>query len=283
MSPPVDYKITMEDRVKETMQRGTLDGFLSPGNSLACGELLAHPRTAACSSDPEGPVRWKGRGYRGITRPLRALFYPDYEEPLKRRHGRSSLAVGTRVHRHLYHKLTCLKGCRCKKKRHESDCVRRCKCAARPRGLHPYAKQALAKLRELEMVPMGCEVPLVSPSANVATRLDMICVRWSGPRARSVIVSVKTGYPAGSYDVDANDRTLARPFGSVPSTPKNHNQLQGTCELAILGRDYDIHFDDYVVLYLGHDERGAAKAEQLEPWAKSEKAQDAVLGALKQK
>lgn len=262
------------------MQRGSIDCFLPPGNQLACRELARHPRTEACSSDPEGPVRWKGRGYRGITRPLRSLFYPDYVGVVKHRHGRSSVDVGTRVHRHIYHKVECLGKCDCKK-RHKPACLKRCKCSKRPRGTHPYAKQAFAKLRELEMVPVACEVPIVSPGSNVATRLDMICVRFSGPRARSAIVSVKTGYPAGSYDANPLGQRLASPFGSVLSTPKNHNQLQGTCELAILERDYGIRFDDYVLLYLGHDEKGRAKAEHLEPWARTEKARNAVLDAMK--
>lgn len=217
------------------MERATLDRYTNHKNhpdSLV--KLLNHKLAKTIvDDDPEGPVHWKRkrdgsvRTYEGITRPLMRLFYPTFKGISKNRTGRSSRTIGSRVHRQLFHTI---------------ECKRRgmCLCKTKTRKLNKYTVQALDKLKELDLTPECAEIPIVSHSSRTATRIDMICTRWKGSQGleRSVIVSIKTGYHCGGFDVDKLNQILESPLAHVRSTPRNHNQLQACCELAIIREDY---------------------------------------------
>lgn len=256
------------------MERYCAKGF-HPTSSQS---LINHERNNKVLPCPEGPVKWpiwKGKkrtemSYRGVTRTLKNLFYPDTSTAAvskKRRFGTSSMKTGSTVHRHLYHHFSC------KKKR-------LCYCKTKSRKkLTPYAVQAIKKLNEMCITIEDAEVPVISHSTRLATRLDLVGTRWKGePGERSVIISIKTGYafPGDKGELEGN--VMEKPFDEIPNTFANQNQLQGVCEVALLRNDYKIEFDDYLLLYLG---KPNATVKRLEQWAKSKKSMDSMMTVLK--
>lgn len=247
--------------------------------------LVNHERNNKVLPCPEGPVKWpvwKGKkqtnmSYRGVTHTLKPLFYPDVaglrtrgEGVTKKnnRFGTSSMKTGSTVHRHLYHHFSCRRKGRC-----------HCKTKSRKK-LTKYAAQAVAKLAEMRLTVEDAEIPVISHSARLATRLDLVGTRWKGKKnARSAVVSIKTGYAFPGDRGEREEPFLRPPFEKVPNTFENQNQLQGACEVAMLRSDYGIEFDDYFVLYLG---RGPSPiVERLKPWAKSEKTAKKMMQVLK--
>jgi hypothetical protein len=248
-----------------------MDRFCSKGtfpNSPAL--LVDHEKNTEIHPCPEGPVKWtiwnkgkkKDMSYRGVTRTLKDLFFPDTRAAVqkKRRFGTSSKKTGSVVHRHLYHHFSCKqKGlCYCKTKSRKK--------------LTQYATLAIKKLAQMKITVEGAEVPVVSHSTRIATRLDLVGTRWRNePGERSVIISIKTGYAFPGDKGECEENFLRSPFHEIPNTFANQNQLQGICEKALLRTDYGIEFDDYFLFYLGKQNgKAECKVERLLPWAKRE-------------
>lgn len=260
-------------------QEKRMERYCAKGNHPNSAQnLINHERNNKVLPCPEGPVKWpiwKGKkrtemSYRGVTRTLKNLFYPDISTAAvskKRRFGTSSMKTGSTVHRHLYHHFSC------KKKR-------LCYCKTKSRKtLTPYATQAIKKLNEMKITVEDAEVPVISHSTRMATRLDLVGTRWKGETGeRSVIISIKTGYafPGDKGELEGN--VMEHPFDKIPNTFANQNQLQGACEVAMLKNDYRIEFDDYYLLYLG---KPKATVERLEKWAKSETTVNTMMTVLK--
>ncbi len=263
------------------MLKESLDRYFHPpreeqprrgGDALVA--LRQHATTQRLSRGM-GPVRENGRHpMKGLTRPLRKCFFPRYLGVQKRKSKGSTRAVGDRVHAQIHHRIECMR-----RGRPKEDC----QCEKRPRSnrWHRFTKQAFAVFDRLDLTPIAAEVPIISKRGAFATRLDVIAYRWMDDRAkrRSVIISIKTGYTTGRA-VNRTGQNMEGPLNAVASTPENHNQLQAMCEMHTLEEEYDIHFDDYILLYLGQNTPEGYHTERLSPWTRSKSLRRKVFEQL---
>ncbi len=201
----------------------------------------------------DGPVTRDGHPLSGVTRPIRSRYVPALPEP-KRKRGGSSLKIGERVHRQLFHRISCKKG-KC-----------RCPSGTRPGRMHRFAKQALALLEKARLTPVGAEVPVAF--RNLGTRLDIVAL---GPSGRSTCISVKTGYRS---DVDLGLKLRGR-FSDKPYHGRNLDAIQAAAERAILRRGHGVRVDDYLILELPE---GVLK--KAPDWTANEALQDGLLRDL---
>ena len=114
----------------------------------------------------EGPVAWKRKDgkvipYPGITAKIKKKLYPKYKSGI----GTSDRHTGTRVHRQIYHSI---------------ECKDECKCDVKTRKYNKMVKQAYSLMKHHHLEPIASEVPLISHTMHVATRLDLVCryVYW---------------------------------------------------------------------------------------------------------
>jgi len=194
------------------------------------------------------------RYYPGITRTIKKKYFADFKYPTRRTRVKasSSISTGTRVHRQIHHIYSCLKKKTCD-----------CKTKTNLKRLHACTKAVQEFLLDMEIVPDSTEYPIVSPTLKLATSLDMIGTRWPNTQnARSVIISLKTGYSAG-YDANSSGQKLSKPLETYESTSQHHNQLQAIVEYEILANDYGIEFDDYYIVYLKQTKDAAYNVEVL--------------------
>ena len=264
------------------MQRDSIHRYFSKNehgddNDKHVEKLVDHPRTKKIRFDrKKKKFVYDGRLVDGITRPIKDTFFSDYAGIEKRRNGRSSVQVGTRVHRQIHHMIRCeglWNG-------HSKTCD--CEIKTNPKRLHKYTNKLMDTLRDLDLTPFASEIPVFSSIANVCTQLDMVCYRWwkDPDRRRSVVISLKTGYASG-HDRTPSGETMRGPLARVESCPKNHNQVQGACERFILKDEYDIPFDDYFIIYLGHGQEGNdVLIENLTHWATNDDTCRLILKEL---
>jgi len=127
---------------------------------------------------------------------MKSTFFPDYRE-VKKRSGTSSKKIGDMVHRQLFHAIECVKNGR--------ECT--CLIKTSMSRLHRFTKQAITKLKELQIEITNAEVPILCRGANVCTHLDMIGRRKCG---NNVIISTKTGY-ATTFDQNPLKQRMKKP------------------------------------------------------------------------
>ena len=203
------------------------------------------------------PIRMKG-----ITMLTKSRFYPYYS-PIRNKKGVSSKQTGTRVHRQIYHMIECVK-----KRKGECICVGVKTSANR---LHRWTQQALDQFSTLEIEPDACEIPIMCLHANKCTAIDVIGTMCRGkPSEKSVHISIKTGYQK-DYDTNSQSSRMREPLGKVLSSPQNHNLLQLLIEKMILEKEYQIIFDEYIIIYLGHYDFDKPRVEYLKEsiWCKN--------------
>ena len=259
------------------MLKESLDRYFrapAPRAHDAVAALREHATTQRLSQGV-GPVREQGRHpMKGLTRPLRERFFPHYVGVQKRKSKGSSRVVGDKVHAQIHHRIECMR---------PGNTKEDCRCATKPRRnrWHRFTKQAFDVFARLELTPAAAEVPILSKRGGFATRLDVIAYRWKGDpvKQRSVILSIKTGYTTGRA-VNRHGQTMEAPLHEVPCTPENHNQLQALCEMHTLETEYDIHFDDYILLYLGQNNRLGYHTEGLRPWTRAKSLRNKVFERL---
>ena len=234
---------------------------LDPRKEDAVQRLLRHPRNKHISQDEHTHAFWIDKRIRlgGLTRRLKARYYPDWEPPRRiRRAGQSGRVRGDVVHRQLFHMVHCVprNQCTCVGLKRRTMAIRQNK----------YTKQVLECLREEGIRLVDGEVPVYCIRGRWATRVDFIGYRERpGMPRRSVLVSLKTGY----YWYRKRERRhhgqvyLCAPYGHLPATPHWQHQLQLQAEHRLLRTEYDVHFDEAIVLYVGADKD--AKRAILEP------------------
>jgi hypothetical protein len=230
--------------------------------------LIDDPRTKGICGCKEGFV-FGGKIYPGLTKRLKTIFHPESKVERKASSDPgSSIKNGTRVHRLLYHHYHCNQSEYC-------DC-----------GLlhadqkNPFVENAKKLIESEKLTVVDCEIPIYSASASLCTCLDMIGYRNKGSVAeKSVIISIKTGYGSG-YDRDAKGWKMHAPFKDIKSSSKQHNQLQGFAEYNILKRDYNLCFDEYLILYLSKDESNC-RVEISESWWRSKPTEDDFFARMK--
>lgn len=224
----------------------------SEGYPKLVQSLLEHKRTRGITREGHAYV-YRGRKMGGLTRRMRSRFFPHYKGIEKHRTGRSGRQNGTRVHRQIYHMIECVR-------RKDGKCD--CKIKTNPKRLNALTRQAMSKMKELGIEPVASEVNILCRKAGIGTSLDVIGVRWS---KRSAIVSIKTGYICG-HDRDLTGQSMLKPLDAISCSEQNQNCLQGMLESVILEKEYGMPFDDYIIIYLGHGEKGEASVEYLPRW-----------------
>ena len=193
----------------------------------------------------------------GITRMLKKIFYSNYKPIKSKRSKRSNIDIGNKVHRQIYHMVHCLQN------QNKCNCTIRTSC----KKLHKYTLQALQVFKDLEFTCKASEVPIISEENKICTQIDLLGYRWYEQKnERSVHISIKTGY-GPNYDINRLEQYLSSPLQEVLSTPRNHNRLQLLCERLILEKEYNIYFDDYIIIYLGQGiTQTLTKIDDLDEW-----------------
>lgn len=191
----------------------------------------------------------------GITKRLKKKVVPPTYSYRNRRADASSRDVGSRIHRHIFHQVVCLK---------EGEC----KCGkVKTRGINKYAKQGLAILRKNNLEPIASEVPIFSYTPAVGTRLDMICEHTH--TKKQYVISLKTGTQHRSPPRKGKKEEMClKPLDFMKCDPMNLAQLQGCMEIELL-KQYDLYYPSdygYYIMFVGNNPciRG------LSPWFEKE-------------
>lgn len=87
--------------------------------------------------------------------------------------------------------------------------------------LHPLTRRILERLVELKWHPITCQLPVSSKSGRIATLVDMLCFDLTTKRL--VVVEAKTGFR--TYYERSNAK-LKAPFDDNLNSPRNQHQLQ---------------------------------------------------------
>jgi hypothetical protein len=246
--------------------------------------LLEHPRTARLSLSPldgggeEGRENhYHGRTFvyrtcegggqdirlQGLTNRLRQRFYPDYRAPQKKHGHGSSTAAGSAVHRQLEHLVNCKREGTCHCGLQKVTKKNPTRTYQEPPRKSERTEVALRVLASHGLEPVASEVPLAHLRSRLGTSVDLLCLVKPLPSVlpkveppspqeppATVLVSLKTGYAKG-YNVCRKQQRLGTPLDDVPSTPRNHHQLQVMCEGLLMEREYGAAPDASFVLYLG--------------------------------
>lgn len=181
------------------------------------------------------------RRYRGSLKLLKAAFYPSYTAPKVRRNEDSSKAKGTLIHRHIAHRVNCVR-----------DKV--CSCIGKKTNTKRINKVALAIIEELEknqgITLERAELPVLHNRLNFGTQIDLVGIRHKGTTyENSVLISVKTGYKKHFKRKPANGRKLKEPFDFLYDTPLSHHQVQVLVEYLLSYHEYNYKFDECLIIY----------------------------------
>jgi len=114
----------------------------------------------------------------------------------------------------------------------ECDRKGKCLCDVKFRGYNKMIIHAIRCLKKNNLKPIASEVPVLAGGYRIATALDMICESTDINPPVHTIISVKTG---GSQEWRAFQH-FNPPLDFIDLNPKNINQLQSACELALLRR-----------------------------------------------
>ena len=251
------------------MTQATIRNMVQKNRIDPVKELLKDYRTTSILGCERGFIH-KGKLYKGLTRKLKKAFHPQSKISVKNRiktPSGSSIENGTRVHRLLYHHFHCKKSEYC-------DCG-----ISQPNRKNEFVENAKKKLIEEKIDIEECEIPILSEKLSIATCLDMIgYISKNTKGQKSVIISIKTGYGPG-YNRDSEGWNMQFPFKDLKSCSKEHNQLQGFAESEILHKDYNLKFDEYLILYLSKDLKDC-KIERSEDWWNKKSIQEDFYNCL---
>jgi len=199
-----------------------------------------------------------GVAVRGITRPLKEVFYPHHRV-VRRRRGNSSAAIGTRVHKEV-EDLT--NGNEVKRK-------------------HRYTVQIEHYLAKNSLYPVASEAPILSFKGRYLTHADLICVfvRPVDGVKEIVVISLKTGYNNGIK----NSKNFCRgdPCRRLPNSYATHHALQLACEVHTMRYEYHIAVSRAYILYVGFGPQKKTAVATLPAWGTDKVFMDKVHAALK--
>lgn len=198
-----------------------------------------------------------GVAVRGITRPLKEVFYPHHRV-VRRKRGNSSASIGTRVHKEI-EDLT--NGLEVKRK-------------------HRYTLAIEHYLAKHELCPVASEAPLLSFKGRYLTHVDLICtyIRPIDKVKELVVVSLKTGYNDGVK----NSRNFCRGVcKTLPNSFATHHALQLACEVYTMRYEYHIPVSRAIILYVGFGRKKKTAVSKLPTWANDKPFMDSVHRALK--
>lgn len=181
----------------------------------------------------------------GVCSTVKHAFTDPHARPIAppgRKKGLSSRALGTLIHRHIFHQTECLraKSCFCPCKTHDIP--------------NAQAAQLLQVIKDKGWAPVRCELGVMAPEIGTATRVDMVC--FDPMQSKFIHVSWKTGYKnvLKQPTVVENERaSLRAPLVGVPDNERTWNQMQLLCEYLILNRRYQLDIAQSIIIYIRCD------------------------------
>lgn len=222
----------------------------------APADALERLRDSPLIGGLEEPVQRSGVPLQGITKALNSIYGGGH---LIKRSGRSSIELGTLVHREMYEWV--IEGSR-------APSTPKAPSARKPR--HRWTEQAIELLEANGLLPSAAEVPLAHD--KLGTRVDLIAKRvlWGG----YVLVSLKTGVRRGS-EAPRKRRALPAPFSDLDRCERTLDDLQITAERGLARKGHGVLFDAAYVL-----EVPEGVLRRVPAWTADEARQDALLEAL---
>ena len=192
--------------------------------------------------DDSACFRYKGAVIRGITKPLKSVFWPEYafvsasqrtgSSPSgkvpnhKRNSKRTGIRRGTRVDREITQIVNALSHSRV----HLRDYLAHYKQAPHDwsvelryhaKRMHAFTLSALTALAKKCLIPVHAQVPVCSISHKLATAVDVVCTDEA--TGHIVLVELKTGFQA--YATKGNGAMRA-PLAHMTNHPQNQHFVQ---------------------------------------------------------
>jgi hypothetical protein len=206
--------------------------------------------------------------YSGITRTISGLFSRDTRvQPGKHARGASSMRMGTVVHRHIHHLVSCVDGA--------CDCARKTRAGSTSR----LARSFLEYLDRHGLVPLSSETTVFSDACKTATNIDVVCER-KGVGRGVCIISVKTGYT--SHGAGAGYH-MSAPFQDLVCTHDNVHSIQACFEYGAYESVTGSRPDDYLIVYLDPKVSGCVKAVPLSDFWKSRDTYEKLIHSIAEK
>jgi len=224
--------------------------------------VLEHWRSQCAVGGVGNRVRTKGgiQYVRGLTRALKATFYPYHRVSKRARGGASSKTIGTRVHREV------------------EMWVNHRRAPAKPKRWHRFTKQLMDELDALNLVPVASEVPLLSSFGEFLTQADLLCEHRGSDDL--VVVSLKTGYNT-AYARASRGRSCRGALASVKDSHRTHHQLQLALEVAVIEREMRLPVAGAVTIYVGFTQRATTKVDWLESRWRQRRLQRNLFAGLR--
>jgi hypothetical protein len=178
---------------------------------------------------------------RGLTKPMKRIFFKDFKRPLKRK-THSSKRTGKKVHRQVEYYI---------------------KNGKLPDKPHAFALQAVKFLSKKHLGEiLASEVPLLSAKGKFLTHADIICENKETNEL--TVVSLKTGYSNPLNSGKANCSHLE----GIKNSYLTHHQVQLGLEVACVERDYGVKVAHAYILYVGFGQQKKLKVVPLADWAR---------------
>lgn len=266
--PKISASITiskLDDMMRKEKFKGSKE-FTTCMNKV--DKLLNHPRNNLISQVKFSEFRKaylvsgpRSRYYPGLTKTLRAIFYPDTsDDPIERTARNKEL--GGRA-KNSYVPSGMKTPCSLFGKAHGSlvhsqfemvtECIKQSKSFESidklfPDGMDPCVAGFIEYCKRREWFPLRSEFMIYHEQYNVATGIDMLLldtVNW-----KLISAEFKTGYEGEEYEEHDNDTMLKPPLDMIINCPKNRHFLQSIVPYLILKEKYGVILDEMYTVRL---------------------------------
>ena len=232
-------------------------------NKKGTGKLSRNTKTNVYL-DKRYPFRIKRAG---ITKKLRKRYYSNYRPLEKVRRVRcSSMKIGSRFHKHVFHKIMCnnpSNKCICL---HKYDSKTHSKRIQRGSIMDQWLKHLWDVFDQKSIVPFACEV--IVSNKNISTEIDILA--WESGGSYLVNISLKTGYSNRFKHPRTKDDTnkMLGQACDITNSDYEQHQLQQFIENKILKDGHSINVDKSYVIYVGMN-KNKAVVEEPSSWRKN--------------
>lgn len=249
------------------------------------------------------PRREKSRRYTGLTKRLKARWWPDTNENPRARGkadrtpsrsgavsrsgiaSRSAFVVptpasvrtcatsgaehGSLVHDQLHRAVGYMRTLGAKEG--TSKFMRSC------RTPDPCVLRVLDVLAAKGWTPVASEFKIWNEDWRVATAIDLLCV--DVVRGLLILIELKNGFEGEEYGVHAVDKPLSAPLESLRDCPMHRHQLQLLCMRLMLSERYGVEVDHACIILTRSKACDTLLIDE-DPWCKDEANRRAVYAAM---
>ncbi len=181
----------------------------------------------------------------GLTKKLRAVFWPDYEyqKPPK------AAGNGKRARRDIFGGLDRGKIVHNQLRMHINGATKN-EFRSQFVAWHPYTKNAVDALQAWKLTPIIAEFPVVDDGLNIATAADALCVNDDG---QLVLVEFKTGM-SRYFDLGNAGMHNTHGVGKLNNCPRNQAHMQLLFTKMMLEYTHNLRIAEAFVIQIRDDD-----------------------------